>query len=90
MSQPCLSKPKGCPAEGPASDEESSQNFGSVAVKSDGKSARSAASVIMNAAIQKVGRRRRRFQASPHMDEGAPSSATASTAPRPVSSMSET
>ena len=90
MSQPCLSKPKGWPAAGPAREEDSSQNFGSVEVNSDGKSARSAASAMMAAAIQKVGRRRRRFQASPHMDEGAPSSATASTAPRPVSSMSET
>ena len=90
MSQPCLSKPKGWPEVGPAREEDSSQNFGSVEVKSHGNIARRAAQVMMNAAIQKIGRRRRRFHASPHTDEGAPSSATASTAPRPVSSMSET
>lgn len=90
MSQPCLSKPKGCPEAGPAREEDSSQNFGSVEVKNEGNSASRVAHTMMNAAIQKVGRRRRRFQASPQMDEGAPSSATASTAPSPVSSMSET
>ena len=45
---------------------------------------------MMMAANQKMGRLRRRFHASPHIEEGAPSSGTASTAPRPVSSMSET
>jgi len=59
-------------------------------VKSQGNTEIMTAKKMIVAANQKIGRRRRRFQASPHMEEGAPSSGTASTAPRPVSSISET
>ena len=59
-------------------------------MNSPGKSEMRMVAAMMMAANQKMGRLRRRFHASPHIEEGAPSSGTASTAPRPVSSMSET
>ena len=91
MSQPCLSKPKGwLHSSGVPRELESTQWRGSWLVKSQGNTEIMTANKMIVAANQKAGRRRRRFHASPHMEEGAPSSGTASTAPRPVSSISET
>ena len=90
MSQPCLSKPKGCPLAAGPLWRSRTQYAGSWPVNSPGKSEMRMVAAMMMAANQKMGRLRRRFHASPHIEEGAPSSGTASTAPRPVSSMSET
>src|SRR5690606_9437569 len=89
MSQPCWSKPKGWPgAGGPYELPRSQSRRGSIEVNSCGNSATTQTTTMIAAEIQKIGRRRSFRHASDHIDEGAPESSTASTAPRPVSAVS--
>ena len=87
MSQPWRLKPKGWPGAGAPKECLSSQKVGSALTNRPGTSDRATAAAMRRAETQKMGRRRSCFHASPHMEAGALSSATASTAPSPCSSV---
>src|SRR5665648_68559 len=72
MSQPCRLYPNGCPGAPPLFDWPRSQNFGSVAVKSEGKTATMIRNRMSNAEMTNVGLRRRSCQASDHRLRGFP------------------
>src|SRR5665647_1547067 len=72
MSQPCRLYPNGCPGAPPLFDWPRSQNFGSVPVKSEGKTATMIRNRMSNAEMTNVGLRRRSCQASDHRLRGFP------------------